>query len=51
MFDAVRQRALAAGGISLELPANKPYGDRVAGIRDAAVNVWWIGTHIEDVPR
>ena len=31
--DAAYQRALAAGGISLEEPANKPNGDRVAGVK------------------
>jgi PhnB protein len=47
--DAAFQRALAAGGTSLEEPANRPYGDRVAGVKDSAGNIWWIGTHVQDV--
>jgi uncharacterized glyoxalase superfamily protein PhnB len=47
--DACYQRALKAGATSLLEPADQFYGDRNAGVRDAAGNVWWIGTHIEDV--
>ena len=47
--DACYQRALKAGGISLMEPADQFYGDRKAGVRDPSGNVWWIGTHIEDV--
>jgi uncharacterized glyoxalase superfamily protein PhnB len=47
--DAAYQRALGAGATSLMEPADQFYGDRNAGVRDPAGNVWWIGTHIEDV--
>jgi PhnB protein len=47
--DACYQRALRAGAASLMEPANQFYGDRNAGVRDPAGNIWWIGTHIEDV--
>jgi PhnB protein len=47
--DACYQRALKAGATSLMEPADQFYGDRNAGVRDSAGNVWWIGTHIEDV--
>src|SRR5208282_182718 len=47
--DAVYARALAAGGESLSPPADQPYGDRNAGVRDAAGNHWYISTHIRDV--
>ena len=47
--DACYQRALKAGAASLMEPADQFYGDRNAGVRDSAGNVWWIGTHIEDV--
>jgi uncharacterized glyoxalase superfamily protein PhnB len=47
--DTVYRRALATGGISLEEPADKPYGDRVAGVKDSAGNIWWIATHIADI--
>ena len=43
--DAVYQRALEAGGTSLEEPVDQFYGDREAGIKDPTGNVWWIATH------
>jgi len=48
--DAVYRRALDAGATSLMEPADQFYGDRNAGVRDSSGNLWWIGTHIEDVP-
>jgi PhnB protein len=48
--DAVYQRALQAGAVSVAEPANLFYGDRRAGVRDASGNLWWIATHKEDVP-
>jgi PhnB protein len=42
--DAVYERALAAGGESLYDPDLKPYGDREAGVRDPAGNLWYIAT-------
>ena len=47
--DATYQKALAAGAASTMEPANQFYGDRNAGVRDQNGNVWWIGTHVEDV--
>ncbi len=47
--DAVYKRALRAGAASLSEPANQPYGDRIAGVKDPFGNVWYIATHIEDV--
>jgi PhnB protein len=47
--DAVYEKALAAGALSLMEPANQFYGDRSAGVKDASGNTWWMGTHIEDV--
>jgi uncharacterized glyoxalase superfamily protein PhnB len=49
--DAVYRRALAAGAVSLMEPADQFYGDRNAGVKDPAGNLWWIATHKEDVPR
>ena len=43
--DAVYQRALEAGGVSLYAPMDQEYGDRDAAIRDAGGNEWYIGTH------
>ena len=45
--DAVYQRALAAGGTSIEEPVDQFYGDREAGIKDPTGNIWWIATHQE----
>ena len=42
--DAVYQRALAAGGTSLGAPQDQPYGERGAGVKDAAGNFWYIAT-------
>jgi PhnB protein len=43
--DATYQRALAAGAISLEQPADMPYGDRRGMVRDQWGNTWQIATH------
>lgn len=48
--DATWQRALAAGGTSVQAVANQFYGDRSGGVRDPCGNVWHIATHVEDVP-
>jgi PhnB protein len=48
--DTTYQRALDAGAISLEPPADKFYGDRGGLVQDPCGNLWWIATHIEDVP-
>jgi PhnB protein len=45
--DAVYQRALQAGATSMEQPTDQPYGDREAGVKDKAGNVWWIATRKE----
>lgn len=47
--DAVYRRALAAGATSFQEPAEQPYGDRNAGVRDAFGNTWYIATHVKDV--
>jgi PhnB protein len=48
--DAVYRRALQAGATSIMEPADQFYGDRNAGVKDPCGNLWWIATHIEDVP-
>lgn len=48
--DAVYDRAIRAGGISVTPPTDMFYGDRSGGVKDAHGNQWWIGTHKEDVP-
>lgn len=47
--DAVHQRALRAGAISVTEMTNLFFGDRVGRVRDPQGNLWWIHTRIEDV--
>jgi PhnB protein len=47
--DETYRRALDAGATSLYEPADRPYGDREAGVVDPAGNHWFIATHREDV--
>jgi len=47
--DAVYRRALQAGATSISEPADQSFGDRMAGVKDAFGNVWYIATHKEDV--
>jgi PhnB protein len=44
--DACYERAMKAGATSVEVPQDKPYGDRSAGIKDAWGNSWFIATHL-----
>lgn len=39
-----------AGAVSLGAPANQPYGDRVATVKDPFDNTWYLATHISDGP-
>jgi len=45
--DALYQRALQAGATSMSEPADQPYGDRTASVKDPFDNVWNVATHIE----
>jgi len=47
--DAAYRRALDAGAASLQEPADQPYGDRTAYVKDPFGNVWYIATHKKDV--
>jgi uncharacterized glyoxalase superfamily protein PhnB len=42
--DSVYERALAANAVSIEEPADMPYGDRRATVRDGWGNTWQIAT-------
>jgi PhnB protein len=44
--DAVYRKALAAGAESVSEPEDKPYGERQAGVKDLAGNLWFIATHV-----
>jgi uncharacterized glyoxalase superfamily protein PhnB len=43
--DRVCQRATEAGALIVEAPADMPYGDRRATLRDPWGNIWQIATH------
>ncbi len=47
--DALYQRAIAAGAVSIMEPTNQFYGDRSSGVMDPFGNQWWFATHVEDV--
>ena len=47
--DAAYARAVAAGGVPLLAPADMFYGDRSAGVADAAGNHWWINARRENL--
>jgi PhnB protein len=44
--DAVYARALQSGATSIEVPQDRPYGDRSAGVKDAWGNSWFIATYL-----
>ena len=44
--DASYRRALEAGAISTGEPADQPYGDRTAGVKDVFGNQWYLATHL-----
>jgi PhnB protein len=46
--DAWYRRALQAGATSLSEPADQPYGDRNASVKDPFDNVWYMATHMRD---
>jgi uncharacterized glyoxalase superfamily protein PhnB len=48
--DSVYQKALEAGGISVFPIMTLPNGERYGGVKDPCGNIWWIATHVEDVP-
>jgi PhnB protein len=47
--DAAYRRTLQAGATSISEPADQPYGDRNAGVKDPFGNTWYIATHIKDM--
>ncbi len=47
--DTLYQRALQADATSISEPADQPYGDRNAAVRDPFGNEWYIATHVKDV--
>ncbi len=47
--DAAYARAVAAGATSMHEPGDMFYGDRIASVKDAWGNEWFLATHKEDV--
>lgn len=47
--DTWYRRAVGAGATSIQEPADQPYGDRNAGVKDPFDNVWFIATHVKDM--
>jgi PhnB protein len=45
--DASYKRAVQAGATSLSEPADQPYGDRNAAVKDPFDNVWYVATPIK----
>lgn len=48
--DAVFERAVAAGARVVTEPATAAWGDRGGRVRDPFGNIWWVVSHVEDVP-
>jgi uncharacterized glyoxalase superfamily protein PhnB len=48
--DGVYHQALKAGGLSVFPIMTLPNGERYGGVKDPFGNIWWIATHVEDVP-
>jgi len=44
--DATYQRALEAGGVSVQEPQQKGDPDRRGGVKDPSGNTWWIATQM-----
>ncbi len=44
--DALYAQALRAGATSVEPPADKPYGDRSAAVKDPFGNTWFLATYL-----
>lgn len=50
--DAAYERALAAGGVSVEAPRHREGDpDRRGGVKDPAGNTWWIATQVASARR
>ena len=47
--DAVYQRALDSGGVSVFPLMTLPSGEQYGGVKDPCGNIWWVATHVEDV--
>ena len=48
--DAAMARAVTAGGRSLRLVSDMPYGDRQGGVEDPSGNIWWLSQRLRPGP-
>jgi PhnB protein len=44
--DAAYALAVARGAETIEVPSDKPYQERSAGVTDRFGNTWWISTYV-----
>lgn len=49
--DAIFPQAITAGATVMQPLADQFYGDRMGTLRDPFGHVWFVATHIEDVPE
>lgn len=49
--DAAYQRAVKAGGVSLQEPTKKFYGERSGAVKDMCGNHWYLATRTEIVKK
>ena len=49
--DSVHRQAVRAGGTTVTALSTSAWGDRGSRVRDPFGNIWWIQTHVEDVPE
>ncbi len=49
--DATYAQALAAGATSITPPADAPYGDRAAAVKDPFRNTWFLATYLGDTKK
>jgi PhnB protein len=47
--DQLFKKAIDAKATVIHEMENQFYGDRVGAVKDEWGNVWWVGTHVEDV--
>jgi PhnB protein len=45
--DAIYQRAISAGAISIQEPIKKEDEDKRGGVKDSGGTTWWIATKVE----
>jgi PhnB protein len=48
--DSVYAQAITQGGVAVSPVRTLPSGERYGGVKDPAGNLWWVATHMEDVP-